>query len=139
MEWDYIRQQYVEELQRAAGAYAIADNVLNDYLNEKADDFIQITRDKDLSDPYWTSDERATREAVNESNSVIGIAEFQRAKERGAVKKRWRTERDNRVRLTHQMVDGKTISLDGMFHVGEALMRFPGDFFYSIRESENCR
>jgi hypothetical protein len=37
------------------------------------------------------------------------------------------------------MVDGKTISLDGMFHVGESLMRFPGDFFYSIRESENCR
>jgi hypothetical protein len=37
------------------------------------------------------------------------------------------------------MVDGKTISLDGMFHVGESLMRFPGDFYYSIRESENCR
>lgn len=139
LDWAYIEEQFRIELERAALQYARVSQALSDYIAEKASDFVAVTQSKELSDPYWTSDERATYEAVNEANSVVGLSEMQRAKERGAVKKRWRTERDNRVRRTHQMVDGKSVALDRMFEVGDALMRFPCDFLHSVRESVNCR
>ncbi len=139
LNWAYIEEQFRRELEKAALRYARSTQALQDYIAEKASDFIGITREHDLTDPYWTSDERATYEAVNEANSVVSMGELQRAKELGAEKKCWRTERDNRVRFTHMRVDGKSVALDRMFEVGDALMRFPGDFVHSVRESVNCR
>ena len=139
LNWAYIEEQFRRELEKAALRYARSTQALQDYIAEKASNFIGVTRRHDLTDSYWTSDERATHEAVDESNSVVSLSEWQRAKELGAEKKRWRTERDNRVRYTHMRVDGKSVAIDRMFEVGDALMRFPGDFFHSVRESVNCR
>lgn len=139
LDWYYIRDQLRKELEEAALEYAKNTEMLQNYLTSKAYNFIEITQNQDLDDPYWTSDERATYEAVNEANDVIAISERQRAEERGAVKKKWRTENDFRVRLTHRLVEGTTIALDALFSVGKDKMRFPHDWYYSEKESYNCR
>ena len=139
LDWYYIRDQLRKELEAAALEYAKNTEMLQNYLTTKTYNFIETTQDQDLTDPYWTSDERATYEAVNEANDVIAISEMQRAKERGAVKKKWRTENDFRVRLTHRLVEGTTIALDALFSVGKDKMRFPHDWYYSEKESYNCR
>ncbi|MCR5249641.1 MAG: hypothetical protein K6E50_03450 [Lachnospiraceae bacterium] len=92
-----------------------------------------------MSDPYWTSDERATNEAVNEANDVVGMEELQQAIEDGFTHKIWKTENDARVRKTHRAVEGKKIPIRDMFEVGNGLMRYPHDWYYNPKECYNCR
>ena len=139
LDWAYIQNQFKTELLQVSLRYAAESEAIQDYVNTKSDDFISITKEQDLSDPYWTSDMRATHEAVNEANDVIAISEMQRAEMLGAVSKRWKTEGDYKVRPTHKAVNGETIDIDEMFHVGADLMRFPHDWYYSAKESYNCR
>jgi len=139
LDWPYIQNQFRTELLRVSLMYAADSEAIQDYVNSKSYEFVQITQEQDLSDPYWTSDMRATHEAVNEANDVIAISEMQRAEMMGAVSKRWKTERDDRVRPTHRAVDGVTKAIDEMFNVGKDLMRFPHDWYYSAKESYNCR
>lgn len=92
-----------------------------------------------MSDPYWTSDERATMEAVNEANSVIGMEEWQKAIDAGAVEKRWRTQRDEIVRESHRAVDGHKEAINSFFVLKRGIVRFPGDEYYCKAESVRCR
>lgn len=139
LDWAYIQEQFRKELLSVSLKYAAESEAIQDYVNTKSNDFIDTTKEQDLSDPYWTSDMRATHEAVNEANDVISISEMQRAEELGAVQKRWKTERDTKVRPTHRAVDGAVENIDDMFRVGKDLMRFPHDWYYSAKESYNCR
>lgn len=139
LDWPYIQAQFRKELLRVSLQYAAESEAIQDYVNSKSYEFIDITKEQDLSDPYWTSDMRATTEAVNESNDVIAISEMQRAEMLGAVEKRWKTEKDAKVRPTHRKVEGVTKPIDEMFSVGSDLMRFPHDWYYSAKESYNCR
>lgn len=139
LDWAYIQEQFRKELLSTSLKYAAESEAIQDYVNTKSNDFIDTTKEQDLSDQYWTSDMRATHEAVNEANDVISISEMQRAEALGAVQKRWKTERDTKVRPTHWAVDGAVEDIDDMFRVGKDLMRFPHDWYYSAKESYNCR
>lgn len=139
LDWDYIERQLRIELENAAREYARADQAMNDYIAEKAEDFIRVTQGKDLSDPYWTSEERATMEAVNEANDIVGYEEWQQAIDDGFEYKIWHTERDTKVRKTHQAVEGKKLPIKDMFEVGNGLMRYPHDWYYNPDECYNCR
>lgn len=139
LNWAYIEEQFRLEMEKAALEYARRSQELEDYIAEKASDFVSVTRDKDLSDPYWTSDERATMEAVNEANDVVGYEELQQAIEDGYTHKIWKTENDSRVRKTHRAVEGKKIPIRDMFEVGDGLMRYPHDWYYNAKECYNCR
>ena len=53
----------------------------------------------------------------------------------------WLSRRDDKVRDTHVEADGQIVPLDGIFTVGGAQMRFPGDDSLGAPPSEivNCR
>lgn len=139
LDWAYIEAHLREELNRAALEYARASQALDDYIAQKAEDFIRITKNNDLDDPYWTSEERATKEAVNESNTVISMEEWQQAVDAGAVKKRWRTQKDELVRASHREVNGVEVEINRFFHLRKGILRFAGDEYYCKEESINCR
>ena len=90
---------------------------------------------------YWTSRERAKIISANEANALKNYTEYREAKISGKTKKRWLTEQDDKVRLTHTLVDEKTVKIDGLFSVGGSLMRFPKDTMYDPAPEEivNCR
>lgn len=140
IDWKYIERQYRKDYERAALRYARNTEALQGYIDEKTRNFIDITQNKDLDDPYWTSEERATMEAVNDANDVVGYEEWQKAIEEGKTYKIWKTEHDNKVRHSHREVDGKKIPITEMFLVGDSLMRFPHDTYYGTpAQTVNCR
>lgn len=61
------------------------------------------------------------------------------AKEQGLKYKYWRTQRDSRVRRSHQLLDGKIIKQDEKFKLGNSFASVPGDSSLPIGERINCR
>lgn len=96
---------------------------------------------KDQTDAgWWSSSDRATAIGENEANSILNYKDLQKAIEEGYVKKRWVTEKDNRVRRTHSAVEGKTIPITEYFIVGDVPMMMPHDpECLDEREIVNCR
>lgn len=91
---------------------------------------------------YFTSVERAANVAANESNLVLDHSEFEKAKAAGCRMKRWKTEKDLRVRPTHAEVDEMVMPIDEPFLVGDSLLLFPKDqYTYNADPQEivNCR
>ena len=88
----------------------------------------------------WLSNERANTIALNESNWICNHEEFFDAKSK-YKRKTWHTALDERVRMTHIALEGVTIGIDEIFHVGSSLMRFPLDSSLGASASEiiNCR
>lgn len=116
----------------------------DEYLDKYVELFIPLLISVTLEHPgeeYFTSIERAANVAANESNTVINHKELEDAKILGFTKKRWRTELDERVRETHQEMEGMTIPIDDLFVVGNSLMEMPHDSTHGAEASEicNCR
>ena len=137
--WNIIESEMRTEFERAALRYANNTQMLRDYIADKASDFVRITRENIDKGEYWVSDERATMEAVNEANEVIGIDDYETAIESGMRFKEWVTERDNKVRKSHKAVDGKKIPIEEYFVLEKGLMLYPGDYENCPEETPNCR
>ena len=120
--------------------YSEPDDYLDKYVTFFMNYLIRVTLEHP-GEEYFTSVERAANVAANESNQVIGHKEFEDAKLLGYTKKIWRTELDERVRLSHQEVEGMTIPIDDLFVVGDSLLLFPKDISHGAdpREIVNCR
>lgn len=90
---------------------------------------------------YWLSYKRAEEIAQSEANSFLNYTDFVEAKNKGATKKTWLTMLDNKVRDTHEEVEGQTITIDEYFKVGKSRMKFPHDLSESPDPKEviNCR
>lgn len=90
---------------------------------------------------YWTSDIRAMNISLNLASFVYNFKEYDDAIKEGKTRKVWQTEADDRVRATHDAVDGVDIPINEVFTVGNSLMLFPGDTSYGAEEKEldNCR
>ena len=122
----------------------VVDDYINRYVNQFANDYVDTTylhMMKDEDKEWWTSSDRAMLTSENESNSVCNYKDFAKAVENGYTKKKWITEKDNRVRKTHRPLDDKIIDIKKPFQVGNSLMLFPKDktYFASDREIFNCR
>ena len=138
--WSYFESQFIVELTRAAAKYARMTPLLENYIAEKAADFSDITREHLGDGEYWTSEERATYEAVNEANAVLGYEELEEAKDNGYRYKTWLTERDNRVRKDHNKMEGKKIKIDDYFIFPDCMMLMPHDDVNGTpAQVDNCR
>ena len=137
--WETIETEMQIAFERAAMKYADNTVMLRKYIADKAFDFVRITRENIDNGSYWLSDERATYEAVNEANEVIGCQEYQDAIDRGCKWKTWLTQRDNRVRKSHREVDGKKIPIDDYFILEKGILLYAGDYYNCPDEVVNCR
>ena len=90
---------------------------------------------------YWLSYKRAEDIAKSEANTFLNYTDYVDAKDSGYTKKRWLTMLDDKVRQTHTEVEGDTVGIDELFHVGNSQMRFPHDLASSPDPKEviGCR
>lgn len=140
IDWAYFEAQFVIEFERNALKYARDTDLLKEFVREKAEDFTRITREHYGEDSYWTSDERATYEAVNDANAVLGYEELEEAKDNGYKYKTWKTELDNRVRKDHRSMEGKKVKIDDYFVFPDCMMLMPHDDVNGTeKQVSNCR
>ena len=121
--------------------YAEPDDYLIDYATDFSGNFIDATI-AHIEDEWYTSADRSLFNAENSANDVLNYKEFLNAIKEGKTKKEWVTEKDAKVRKTHQLVSGKKIDINDMFYVGGIPMRFPKDYEYAEafpQETINCR
>lgn len=138
--WTYVEDMFHTEFERAALRYANNTPMLTEYIAEKASDFVRITRENIDKGEYWTSDERATYEAVNEANEVIGSQEFQDALAMGKKHKTWHGIMDRRERASHVRMEGKRIPINDYFIMDKGILLYPGDAYNGEPEEvSNCR
>ena len=81
---------------------------------------------------YWVSDDRAMFIAEEEANTISNSQEYVEAKVQGLTHKIWMDYGDDRVRQTHQEVNGAKIPIGTYFDVGEARMLYPRDVTSSL-------
>lgn len=105
----------------------------------KPDDSTNNNADTDTG--YWLSYKRAEDIAKSEANTFLNYTDYVDAKDSGKTKKTWYTMLDNKVRPTHEEVEGQTIDIDALFTVGDSLMKFPHDLSESPNPKEviGCR
>ena len=139
VDWEVIEYQFRIEFEQAALRYSRNTPYLQAYIDEKTSDFIDTTREQDLSDPYWLSDERAAMEAVNDANDVVGYEELQQAIDDGYKYKVWRGLLDSRERKSHVKMEGKKLPISEYFDLDRGSLLFPGDYMNCPAESVNCR
>lgn len=147
-----IKDKVKVELSTIVAKQLIIDAYLEEHINnvidevwETMDDHLEEIKedneDTESEGSYWTSNDRAKIIAENEANAFFNYSEYRDAKNSGKTKKTWHTELDDKVRMTHTLVEGKTIDIDGLFLVGDSQMRFPKDTEYDAdpQETINCR
>lgn len=82
----------------------------------------------------------AVRTVGAEVVSATAWAQNRAARQTGqTLAKQWNTVGDERVRPTHASADGQRVNMEGLYRVGGALLRFPGDPNGPIGETINCR
>lgn len=110
----------------------------NDQIAHRINNILNIN-----GSPNWPG--RARNIATTETTRALAfgrLAAGQRAQERTGARmaKRWKDERDGRVRLTHRNVNnGKAIGLRDYFMVGGFPMQGPGDPLAPADEVCGCR
>lgn len=130
-----LKRRYTEEV-IATGNY---DRVINDYINLFTDDTIKTTLKN--TDEYLLSNTRALIIGANEANTIYNYSDYKTAIENGYTHKRWKTENDNLVRRSHEIVNNDVVEIKEPFVVGDSLMMFPKDFTMGADSEElvNCR
>lgn len=96
--------------------------------------------DNDTEDElHKLSKDRARLITENEVNKVYNRVNYKDAKFKGLKKKTWITEKDDRVRVAHALVDEVTIPIDELFYVGGEFMNYPCDDTASPQNIVRCR
>lgn len=113
---------------------------LNDYINDIATNIVDVTLDN-LGSEYYTSVDRAMTLAENEANTIGNYREYTQKVKQGYKYKTWVSMRDEKVRITHALINGDKIGIFDSFHVGAYEMMFPRDASLGAGAEEivNCR
>ena len=120
--------------------YMDIDRYLEDCISDFSEETVDVTL-RHIDEPFYLSDDRSLLIAENEANGVFNYQEFSEAVKAGKTRKRWITERDDKVRKTHAEVNGITIPINEPFVVGDSLMMFPKDASLNaeMEQISNCR
>ena len=103
-----------------------------------ASDFIDSTM-RHIDTEYFTSDDRATVNAEQQTNAIYNRKQYDDAVKSGKTSKTWVTMHDQRVRKSHVAADGQTVDIDKPFMVGGEELDFPCDPLGSYKNICNCR
>lgn len=77
--------------------------------------------------------------AEHETSTAFNAGVFLAGKQLGISSKKWLTKRDQRVRVEHQILHGKSVPLSEGFMSDGAVLRFPGDPLAPPHLTINCR
>lgn len=137
---EFIISQLQSRYSEIVLQYMDIDKYLEDYIQNFSEETVDVTL-KHIDEPFYLSDDRSLLIATNEGNSIFNYQEFSEAVNAGKTKKRWITERDNKVRETHAEVNGITIPINEPFVVGDSLMMFPKDMSLNaeMEQIAGCR
>ncbi len=86
------------------------------------------------------ADSRASRIGDSEATALTNAGSTRAIRDTGYTRKQWVSMDDNRVRETHQVLDGQTVEVDEPFvSPSGAQLMFPGDPAAPPDETINCR
>lgn len=85
---------------------------------------------------FKVSSESIVHSAFAAAQNAVAMETFREA---GFTKKRWLTARDGKVRPQHQVLEGKTVSIEEPFKVGNSLLMFPGEPSPNLEDWIDCR
>ena len=138
---DNVIDQFKSRLKGICFKFASIDAYLIKYIELVTKKIVNKTVENINKTLYWVSAERALKIAMEESNTILNHDDLMRAKALGYTKKKWLCMKDNRVRKSHQLVEGKTIPIDAKFKVGHSMLEFPRDEVNCKDEGDiaNCR
>ncbi len=150
-----VKARLSDSIKRIFMTYTYPDSETLSYIDRYSSEFVDTTirhtqdifAKESIEDAllvplaYWFSEDRATYNAENETNTLFNHEQFRQAKSDGLLYKKWLTMKDERVRKTHIEVDDTVIRIDELFHVGECLMRYPKDASHGagVEEIAGCR
>ena len=122
--------------------YTTIDDHLRSYAEDFSATFVETTIEN-ISEAWFMSEDRVMFDSENEANTVLNYKDYIRAIASGYTKKEWVTFKDNRVRKTHKVLDGKTIGITNLFEVGNTFMAYPKDLAHGAANHPesyiNCR
>jgi hypothetical protein len=146
-----VKQDAAKQLRTVIARHTKLDPYLEKHISDVINEVVETTakhadtntgtESGESEADYWTSRERAMLIAENEANAFDNYSEYRDAASSGRKTKKWITELDDKVRLTHELAEGQTVDIDGLFLVGDSLMRFPMETMYDPNPKEiiNCR
>lgn len=141
---DYYRK-YVSDNMKVLYNATFGSDKYSAQVDTFAEEFIESTM-RNLSSStkvaeYFTSDDRATVNAENQTNEIYNLNQYEEALRIGNNRKKWVTMHDQRVRKTHAEADGQEVDIDKPFEVGGYQMMYPLDKSLGAHSKEcvNCR
>jgi len=144
LDYAFIYETFKESYTDVVSKYADLDGYIDLYIDKFTRNTLDTTwKNIDLAQPdsFWTSNRRAVGIAVNQANVILNYEDLLRAIQDGKNVKVWHTQRDNRVRKEHSILEGNKIGILDFFKVGESLLMFPCDEVHcnNVRDTAGCR
>ena len=135
----YFLPRFQNELQEAISRITPIDDYFISYIAIMALGIYTVTQ-AHKGEKYYLSEDRAVNLALNESLSINNHLDLKQAQKDGYRYKVWRTELDDRVRMTHAVKEGEKIPIDDYFIFPDCKGLFPHDVVNMTQEEcVNCR
>lgn len=144
LDYAFIYETFKESYTDVVNKYADLDEYISLYIDKFTRNTLDTTwKNIDLAQPdsFWTSNRRAVGIAVNQANVILNYEDLLRAIREGKNCKVWHTQRDNKVRKEHALLEGKKVGILDFYLVGESLLQFACDELHcsNVRDIANCR
>lgn len=135
-----VKNDYINAMAECGYDDLINDDKLNAEADKSIRQILRTTADN-YTVEYFKSADRAIITAQDETNCVGNYSEQMKAIKAGKKFKKWLTQKDDKVRHTHKLVDETVIGIYDVFDVGNSQMGFPMDLTYGPDPAEvvNCR
>lgn len=98
---------------------------------------LHVSKSRDETTSAYAARLRSAARTAATANAAHRMATSDLARKRGGL--RWMTVHDARVRPSHVEADGQIQELGHPYHVGKALLAYPGDPAGPPEETINCR
>ena len=139
-----LRRQFLDGINKLTFKNVL-DNVNETVANGMTNNWTpqELTREikKDITDIYETRKGHAAMIARTEIGAVSGATRFDAMKENGVEYLEWVTAGDEKVRDSHDEINGETIETGDTFELAGGNLHYPCDFSTGADPSEviNCR
>ena len=138
-----IRDRYIRCLESLGIGVAIAtsladrEQMLRMQAEKFAIDIVAATK-RHEDDPYFFSEDRARLMSEDQANFIGDMSDYADAIESGMRFKTWQTVGDNRVRDSHEEVEGMTIPIGEAFVLQGGMLLHPHDDSLGCSDDELC-